>query len=182
MTIKMNQSQKQEKSKGDVSRRDFLQIAWIATAGLTTAAVGGMTLQFLSPRIVEGEFGGVFNLGAIDEFPVGSVTPITKGRFYLVRQDDGGLLALYQKCTHLGCAVPWNPEGGQFICPCHASAFEMDGQVINAPAPRPLDRFPITFEEGNILVDTGMTIQRDKASREDAVYPDDLVHHMEVQS
>jgi cytochrome b6-f complex iron-sulfur subunit len=69
--------------------------------------------------------------GIVDDFPPGSVTPFNAGRFYLVRQQDGGFLALYRKCTHLGCAVPWNPAEGRFVCPCHASAFEMDGQVIN---------------------------------------------------
>ncbi|CAG0953244.1 partial cytochrome b6-f complex iron-sulfur subunit, partial [Anaerolineae bacterium] len=110
-------------------------------------------------------------LGAVDSFPLGSVTPITNGRFYLVRQQDGGFLALYHKCTHLGCAVPWNPEKGQFICPCHASAFESTGQVINPPAPRPLDRFPITLVEGQVKVDTGIRIERDRTSISDVVYP-----------
>jgi cytochrome b6-f complex iron-sulfur subunit len=68
---------------------------------------------------------------------------------------DGGFLALYRKCTHLGCAVPWNPAEGRFVCPCHASAFETDGQVINPPAPRPLDRFVVTIVDGMVKVDTG---------------------------
>lgn len=158
----------------DMSRRDFLQIAWGTAGALTAMTAGGMMLQFLSPRVVEGEFGGVFTVGKVDEFPVGSVTPITGGRFYVVRQDDGGFVALYQKCTHLGCAVPWNPDVGQFVCPCHASAFEMDGQVINAPAPRPLDRFPLTIEDDVVRVDTGTTLQRDKTSLDDAVYPEEV--------
>lgn len=152
------------------TRRDFLQIAWAATGAITLAVGGSVTLSFFAPRVIEGEFGGVFTLGAVDDFPPGSVTPVTSGRFYLVRQADGGFMALYQKCTHLGCAVPWNPETGSFICPCHASAFEMDGEVINPPAPRPLDRFPVTITDGIISVDTGERIERDHASGADAVY------------
>ena len=156
------------------SRRDFLQMAWAATGALTLVAGGGLTLNFFAPKVAVGEFGGVFDIGAVDDFPTGSVTPITNGRFYLVRQDDGGFIALYQKCTHLGCAVPWEPEVGQFVCPCHASAFEQDGDVINPPAPRPLDRFPLAISDGMISVDTGQRIERDHASSHDVVYPQEV--------
>jgi len=154
----------------DLSRRDFLKIAWAASGALALAAGGALSLNFFAPKIIEGAFGGVFKLGAVDDFPLGSVTPITNGRFYLVRQQDGGFVALYQKCTHLGCAVPWNAELRQFVCPCHASAFEMDGTVINPPAPRPLDRFVVTITDGQVSVDTGQRIERDAASPADAVY------------
>ncbi|MCC6973052.1 MAG: Rieske 2Fe-2S domain-containing protein [Anaerolineae bacterium] len=161
-------------SSGDtpkgMSRREFLHLAWAVAGGAAALTTGALGLSFFAPRIVEGKFGSVFDLGAVDSFPLGSVTPITNGRFYLVRQQDGGFLALYHKCTHLGCAVPWNPEKGQFICPCHASAFESTGQVINPPAPRPLDRFPITLVEGQVKVDTGIRIERDRTSISDVVY------------
>ena len=101
--------------------------------------------------IVEGGFGGIIPAGQADSFAVGSVTPFTQGRFYLVHLSDGGFLALYRKCTHLGCAVPWEPAEGRFVCPCHASAFEIDGQVINAPAPRPLDRFAVSISADGML-------------------------------
>lgn len=153
-----------------VSRRDFLKIAWGAAGVLAAAEAGGVVLSFFSPRIVEGEFGGIIEAGAVESFPPGSVTPFTQGRFYLVRMPDGGFVALYRKCTHLGCAVPWNPAEGRFICPCHGSEFEQDGQVINAPAPRPLDRFAITIENGIVKVDTGTPIQRDHTSAVDFVY------------
>jgi cytochrome b6-f complex iron-sulfur subunit len=159
-----------QQQNNEISRRNFLQIAWQATGALTLAAGGGLALSFFAPRVVSGEFGGVFDLGAVDDFPPGSVTPVTNGRFYLVRQHDGGFLALYQKCTHLGCAVPWEPESGQFVCPCHASAFEMDGNVLNPPAPRPLDRFPVAVSAGQVSVDTGTRIERDHAADSDAVY------------
>jgi len=153
-----------------MTRRNFLKLAW-GVAGTVALAEGGLiAYKFLAPKAAEGQFGGVFTVGRVEDFPPGSVTPFTAGRFYLVRQDDGGFLALYRKCTHLGCAVPWDQAQGQFICPCHASAFEADGDVINPPAPRPLDRFPVTIENGEIKVDTGKAIQRDHASPNDAVY------------
>lgn len=157
---------------GEISRRDFLSIAWVATGALTLAATGIMGLHFFAPRIVEGAFGGTFDLGSADSFPLGSVTPVPNGRFYVVRQSDGGFVALYQKCTHLGCAVPWEPRVGQFVCPCHASAFELDGTVLNPPAPRPLDRFPVQIVDGSLIVDTGERIERDTTQESDLVYPE----------
>jgi cytochrome b6-f complex iron-sulfur subunit len=129
-----------------------------------------MALSFLAPRAAEGQFGGVFTVGAVEEFPPNSVTPFNEGRFYLVRLADGGFLALYRKCTHLGCAVPWDQAAGRFVCPCHGSEFEPDGEVLNAPAPRPLDRFAITIETGQIRVDTSTPIERDHPGPDDVVY------------
>jgi cytochrome b6-f complex iron-sulfur subunit len=166
----MMSNEQNETQNTELSRRDFLKWAWGAAGIVVLGEAGYVTYRYLSPKVSAGEFGGIFTVGLVDDFPPGSVTPFNEGRFYLVRTDDGGFLALYRKCTHLGCAVPWDQAKGQFVCPCHASAFEPDGDVINPPAPRPLDRFPITIENGEIKVDTGETIQRDKASPGDVVY------------
>ncbi len=158
----------------DIKRRDFLKYVWGAAGLAVLGEAGWVGLKFFSPQVVEGEFGGVFEVGAVDGFPPGSVTPFNAGRFYLVRLTDGGFLALYRKCTHLGCAVPWEPAEHKFICPCHASEFEMDGQVLNPPAPRPLDRFVVSIEAGQIRVDTGTTITRDHTHTDDRVYPPEV--------
>ncbi len=163
-------SELQQAAKEPVTRRGFLKVMWGAAGALAVAQAGGVALSFLSPRTVAGEFGGIFEAGQVADFPAGSVTPFNSGRFYLVRMADGGFLALYRKCTHLGCAVPWDQAQGRFVCPCHASAFEMDGQVINTPAPRPLDRFPVTIENDVVKVNTGEAIQRDHATVDDLVY------------
>jgi cytochrome b6-f complex iron-sulfur subunit len=158
-------------SEQKVSRRDFLNITWGVAGALAITELSLVGLRFLSPRNVEGEFGGTFNLGAPDQYPPGSVTPVEAGRFYLVRLEDGGLLAIYRRCTHLGCAVPFDQGSGQFVCPCHGSEFTADGNVLNPPAPRPLDLFALTINEaGEIIVDTGTTIQRDHPSPQHIFY------------
>jgi len=158
-------------SEQKVSRRDFINFAWGATGALAVIELSLVGFRFLSPRTTEGEFGGRFNLGAPDQYPSGSVTPVEPGRFYLVRLEDGGLLAIYRRCTHLGCAVPFDQGAGQFVCPCHGSAFTADGEVLNPPAPRPLDLFVLTINEsGEIVVDTGTTIERDHPSSDHIVY------------
>lgn len=151
-------------------RRDFLKLAWGALFGLITAEAGIMAVAYSQPRLAEGEFGSVFTCGAVDEFPPGSVTPFNQGRFYLARLEDGGFLGLYRKCTHLGCAVPWDQTRHEFICPCHASAFDETGAVLNPPAPRPLDLFAVSIEGGQVRVDTGAAMQRDAFDPSQLVY------------
>jgi cytochrome b6-f complex iron-sulfur subunit len=151
-------------------RRDFLKLSWGIAGAVALGESIFVGLKFLSPRVAEGEFGSVINAGAVDQFPTGSVTPFNAGRFFLVRLPDGGFLALHQRCTHLGCAVPYDPVSGQFVCPCHGSAFTMDGQVLNPPAPRPLDQFPIVIEEGAVMVDTGAPFERDTSEPPRIVY------------
>jgi len=158
-------------SEQKVTRRDFLNIVWGVAGALAVSELSLAGLRFLSPRTAEGEFGGSFNLGDVDQYPLGSVTPVEAGRFYLVRLEDGGLLAIYRRCTHLGCAVPFDQGSGQFVCPCHGSAFTADGEVLNPPAPRPLDLFALSINEaGEIIVDTGTTIEREHPSPEQIVY------------
>ena len=154
-----------------VTRRDFLTFLWGAAGAVVLTESLFVGLRFLSPRPTEGEFGGLFNLGPTENYPPGSVTPVEAGRFYLVRLEDGGLLAVYRRCTHLGCAVPYDPARGQFVWPCHGSAFTMDGDVLNAPAPRPLDLFHLSVnEEGEILVDTSIPIERDRIDTDVIIY------------
>lgn len=144
-----------------LSRRNLLKLGWSAAGAVVLGEAALMTLRFLAPRIGEGDFGSIITAGAVESFVPASVTPFNEGRFYLVRLTDGGFLALYRRCTHLGCSVPYDPVKEQFVCPCHGSAFSMQGQVLNAPAPRPLDAFPIEIRQGQVQVDTGRPIQRD---------------------
>jgi cytochrome b6-f complex iron-sulfur subunit len=147
------------------SRRDFINVVWTAAGVAAAGELSLVGLRFLSPRSTEGEFGGEFNLGDFNQYPAGTVTPVEAGRFYLVRLEDGGFLAVYRRCTHLGCAVPFDQASRQFICPCHGSEFTMDGEVLNQPAPRPLDLFSLTITvDGEIVVDTHHPIERDTVS------------------
>lgn len=158
-----------------LTRRRFLKAGWYGLGALAVGEGVYVGYRFLSPRIGEGQFGGIFDAGRVDEYPPGSVTLFTEGRFYLVRQIDGGFLALYRQCTHLGCAVPWDAEQQKFVCPCHGSNFEQDGAVLNPPAPRPLDLFAVTIENGtDIRVDTGQKTQRDNTDGTFAIYPEEI--------
>jgi cytochrome b6-f complex iron-sulfur subunit len=160
-----------EKSNSrQLSRRDFMKLGIGTLSALAILEVGGASLAFMKPRSLEGEFGTEVNTGPVDSFPTSSVIQFPDGRFFLVRSGDGGFLALYQRCTHLGCSVTWEADQSRFFCPCHASSFDIHGNVENPPAPRALDTFPVTIEDGQVIVDTGQVQSRDAFTPEQLVY------------
>ena len=150
----------QEKKAG-VNRRQFLAIAWLGSLVVLGGQAIASLVRYIQPVATSG-FGGVVRAGKVDEFAVGSVSLIKAGRFYLYRMKDGSFLAMWQKCTHLGCSVPYNESNKVFECPCHGSVYDLNGVVTGGPAPRPLDLFPVTIKDGDVLVDTGYPIQRTK--------------------
>jgi cytochrome b6-f complex iron-sulfur subunit len=166
----MDKTMTTAKTQPKSARRDFLKTAWGVVGAATLLELGGVTLFYMQPRLAEGEFGGLITVGKVDDFPPGSVTHIPNGRFYLSRLQDGGFLALYQRCTHLGCNVPWDQTQETFVCPCHSSAFTAEGEVLNPPAPRPLDTFPLVIEDGLVKVDTRAPLTRQKFDPDQVVY------------
>jgi cytochrome b6-f complex iron-sulfur subunit len=67
--------------------------------------------------------------------------------------------------------VPWDEAQGRFACPCHASVFDITGQVLNPPAPRPLDLFVVSIQDGQVIVDTSQPINRQNSETSQVVYP-----------
>ena len=100
--------------------------------------------------------------GPVERFEPGSVTAFPEGRFYLSRLPDGGFLALGRTCTHLGCTVPWVEKDQWFACPCHASVFDITGEVLSPPADRALDMYAVRIENGIVKVDLSQAIRRQK--------------------
>lgn len=147
----------EQKEEIKLNRREFLNIAWLASLGFLTLSVSGMTVLFSLPRFREGEFGGIFTTGTVGELPLMDTAPgnFPKVKLWLSNTPDG-LMALYKVCPHLGCLYGWNDQEFKFICPCHGSQYEQNGTYISGPAPRSLDRFVIRFEDadGNVLAET----------------------------
>jgi cytochrome b6-f complex iron-sulfur subunit len=155
-----------------VSRRSLIQITFWAGLGAGLLAIAGSLVDFLYPRGIIG-FGGVVTAGTVDQFPPGTKTQVPAGKFWLVNlteeQGGPGYLALWWKCPHLGCTVPWregftwdNPETGTktqgwFRCPCHGSTYSHAGVRVYGPAPRSMDHMEITIDPstGRIDVNTG---------------------------
>jgi cytochrome b6-f complex iron-sulfur subunit len=155
-------------------RRSFLTKLWVGLGLVVVAEIVAMVFAFLRPRDpgAKGEgAGGMLEAGHLERFPVNSVTAFVRGKFYLCRLDNGGFLAVSRRCTHLGCTVPWVEEKARFECPCHASSFDIRGDVIAQPAPRPLDLFPVVIENELVKVDTGKPLRRSAFREEQVVHP-----------
>ena len=151
----------EERIEAPSPRRSFILKVWFGLGGLVLFEYIWMLVSFLRPRKKSTlEDDAVVIAGPIEQFDKGSVTAFQKGRFYLSRLDDGGFLALYRECTHLGCTVPWVDEEKRFVCPCHASAYDIRGDVLSPPAPRALDLYAVRIENGIVKVDTSRAINR----------------------
>lgn len=148
-------------SGGALPRRQFVAMSVVGAFTLAIASAGRIVLEFLKPQPKDGDFGGLFDAGVLSDFPPGSVTPVRAGRFFLVHGNDG-LLALHQRCTHLGCLVPWDEAQGRFACPCHAGQYSRVGEVLAGPPPRPLDLFEVRVDGQRVIVDTGRAIERER--------------------
>jgi cytochrome b6-f complex iron-sulfur subunit len=156
------------------SRRSFTRNAALGAAGIVTAQIAGGFVYLLWPNKTGG-FGGTFPVAAANVPEVnGTPYKFQEGKFFLVHTEDG-VQALYWKCVHLGCTVPWIEGQHQFICPCHGSVYEYNGSRISGPAARALDAMPVTVgDDGTVTVDTNPNtlIERTEFRPEDAVpYP-----------
>jgi cytochrome b6-f complex iron-sulfur subunit len=161
----------------DVTRRQFMNRGIVTFFGLGLAGFGGSMLAFLWPQLGEG-FGGVINLGSTSDVDTkieegDGFAYYPEGRMWVthypsaalgaaravysppeVESMEAGYTALYQKCVHLGCRVPQCLTSQWFECQCHGSQYNRNGEKKGGPAPRGLDRFPLTVSGGRVSVDT----------------------------
>jgi cytochrome b6-f complex iron-sulfur subunit len=148
----------QEGENLSVNRREFLNLAWLASLGFLTVGVSGVSIVFAYPRFKEGEFGGIFRFGTVADLPDVNTPPLNYPKVKLwVSNSEDGLRGLYKVCPHLGCLYAWNDQEFKFICPCHGSQYEHDGDWIQGPAPRSLDRFIVRIVDeatNEILAET----------------------------
>ena len=159
----------------ELSRRNFLKRLWIVLGALTLVEVIAVVVAWFKPRPQPAHANtedALVTAGSVDRFEPGTVSAFTQGKFYLVRLEDGGFMALSRRCTHLSCTVPWVESENQFMCPCHSSAFDIRGEVINPPAPRALDLHPVAIENRVVRVDTSRLFKRSAFSTDQVVYAD----------
>jgi len=156
------------------TRRSFLSKLWILLGTLAFAELVALVITFFRPRKPKtsaAQRDAIIVAGAVDSFEPGSVSAFVRGKFYLARLEDGGFLAMSRTCTHLSCTVPWMAGENKFICPCHASEFDIRGNVISPPAPRALDLYPIVIENNILKVDTGKPGKRSEFTAGQVTYP-----------
>ena len=141
-----------------VDRRRFLNGTWKALGVVLIAEGAWTSYDILNPPSSQGA-GSVIDAGPVSDYQEeGTVQYFLSGRFY-VTQYQGGLRALYQKCPHLGCRVPYCDSSARFECPCHGSFYNVIGEYIQGPAPRGMDRFKMSISgDGRVLVDTATVL------------------------
>lgn len=148
-----------------MNRKNFIKKAAIAVVALE---VGYLTFDSLKPKENTDQNDHLFLVGKINTLEKNRIYPFSSAKFQLSVLEDGGMLALSVKCTHLGCVIQQSKEG--FLCPCHASAFDKYGEVLSPPATRALDIFPIKIVNGEIFVNTQKPIKRQKFDKSQISY------------
>jgi len=162
-----------------VSRRQFLNRGLLTTVGFSVAGFGAACLGFMWPTGTGG-FGGKVGAGKTSDIisDIQSTSApfyVPEARAYVVQYPkadlpaakkvyspityagmEQGFVALYQRCVHLGCRVPWCPSSQWFECPCHGSKYNRVGEKKAGPAPRGLDRFAFTIDGGQMTINTGI--------------------------
>ena len=165
-----------------VTRRQFLNRGSATLMGLGLAAFGGSVLAFLWPQIGAG-FGAKITAGKLSDIlqkisDTRSPYYVAEARSWVTAYPadalpkakkiyagavltgmESGVVALYQKCVHLGCRVPWCGSSQWFECPCHGSKYNRVGEKKGGPAPRGLDRFAVSVSGGTLTIDTGTLSQ-----------------------
>jgi cytochrome b6-f complex iron-sulfur subunit len=165
-----------------VTRRQVLNRGIVATFTLAISGFGLACIAMLWPSL-SGGFGSKIRVGKFDEimeeiadtkepfyvgagrtyinpYPTGDAEKARSVAAYaaMVEGLEQGVIAMYQKCPHLGCRVPWCSTSQWFECPCHGSQYNRVGEKKGGPAPRGMDHFVATVENGIIVVDTGTVI------------------------
>ncbi|MBE0500265.1 MAG: ubiquinol-cytochrome c reductase iron-sulfur subunit [Desulfuromonadales bacterium] len=137
---------------GAPPRRKFLAVL----LGLVGAALTGFfawpVLRFLAPA--ESVQGAGKVQVAKSLVPVGEAHLFSfNGRpAVLLQKKPGEFIALTAVCTHLGCIVKWVQDDQELLCPCHGGRFSAEGVVLSGPPPSPLERYPVSLQDDQILI------------------------------
>lgn len=167
-----------------VARRQFLNRSIIGLMGVSISGFGAGVVAFLYGGSGGGGFGSKIDLGLVPDIEASidganGFFYVPEGRAWVTRYPEAavgkaeavysslelagmraGLVALYQKCPHLGCRVPQCLTSQWFECPCHGSQYNRVGEKRGGPAPRGMDRFAMEISSDNhFIVDTGTIIQ-----------------------
>lgn len=137
------------------SRRSFLLFSLFSSFLVLITGFTYTVLRFLWPTEGKGMKSQEGSLRiALEEVEAGSshILRFRGNPVIIVRLKNNEVFALSATCTHLGCIVRWNEEKKQLICPCHAARFDLFGNVLGGPAPKPLPTFSAKVEDNKIVI------------------------------
>jgi len=165
-----------------VTRRQFFNRSIILVMGLALTGFGAAVIAFLWPT-PKGGFGSKIRVGNVSDVIAkiqasAGFLYLAEGRMWITQYPasalekakkvypapvlagmEAGVVALYQKCPHLGCRVPSCATSQWFECPCHGSQYNQGGEKKGGPAPRGMDHFAMEVSGGVLTVNTGQIIQ-----------------------
>jgi len=159
-----------EKSKDkQLGRRDFMKAVIAGIGGLIGAAIGLPAIPYVIGPALKKESGNWIQLGSVGkveldiptlfktivETQTGWINTEEEISVYVLTSNGQDFIVMSNVCTHLGCRVRWIPDKDGFFCPCHNGVFSKDGNVVDGPPPRPLDRFESKVEDGVIYIKRG---------------------------
>lgn len=142
------------------ARRDLLKLALGTTGALAAACTVAPLALFLSPPARERLARGDVAVARLDSLPVGgSLSRVVDGQDWIVvRRDETHLHALSATCTHSNvCLVEWDRERHRLVCPCHRGMFDLQGNVVEGPPPRPLATRAVSVRDGVVFLQRGET-------------------------
>lgn len=150
-----------------MSRKEFVGIVTAAAGTLMGALIGIPAIGYLiAPALTKTAADAWIPAGPLENYPVGTPTLFNFNRtkvngwektvnsygVYVIRQSDGSIVALSNKCTHLSCRVNWKQDASAYICPCHDAYFDINGLKIKGPQPRPLDKYETKVENASLFI------------------------------
>jgi menaquinol-cytochrome c reductase iron-sulfur subunit len=151
----------------DMSRRDFIKVTAAFIGGGIGVTIGIPAIAYLlSPALRKAEDDSYVDLGPLENYPIGIPTrfEFTQTRvngwertatlygLYVFRMNEQEVRVFSDICTHLGCRVSWHPDQKHYISPCHDGHFDVLGNVVSGPPPRPLDEYTTQIENKILFV------------------------------
>ena len=135
-------------------RRSFFGSLFKSVMALWGLGFIGVVVSYVKPPVGRRAEGNVKRAGSLSQLEVGSATLVQDPSqpFFVIRPASDQLIALTATCTHLRCVLKWDKERGRLTCPCHAGAFDLNGNVVAGPPPRPLRSLPINTRGDTIYV------------------------------
>jgi Rieske Fe-S protein len=152
--------------KEELTRGNFLQVAFAFVGGMATLAVTGIGARFLvGNAFIDGAKKRV-PIAALKDLPAMKVhkliysfktkdawrDSVKTGTVFAYSEDGENYNVVSGNCTHLGCVVKWQEDRDRYACPCHAGFFDRDGNVISGPPSKPLNQVEAVVEDGKLIV------------------------------
>jgi cytochrome b6-f complex iron-sulfur subunit len=147
-------SQKGSQASEQVSRRSFLDLIFSGAILLTIITILGAIIRFLIPHGTSSLEGKRVLVGDLAHIQVGSsFRRVLKGQGVLIIRTRTGFYGLSLTCTHRGCNVDWDQNRKIVVCPCHGGTFDLEGNVLGGPPPRPLNKYDVRVVDDKVYVE-----------------------------